>query len=276
MERVRAIMRGSDVNRPMHSTIAAAAGPIPCRNFLCGTLFYATDMAAQGMVITIDGPAGAGKSTVARRLAGRLGLDFLDTGAMYRGVAAAAIGGGINPADHAAVGELSRRMRIAFDWKADPPTLLIDGSPVTDRLRDPDVTAAVSEIASNGAVREVLVKAQREIGRAHPRLVTEGRDQGSVVFPDAAVKFYLDASPAVRARRRAEQLRAAGKPADEKQIFSQIVARDERDTKRIDGPLICPPDASRIDTSAMTLDQVVDHLAGLVAASASRRAGVPR
>lgn len=233
-------------------------------------------MAAQGMVITIDGPAGAGKSAVARRLASQLGLDFLDTGAMYRGVAAVAIGRGVEPADHREVGEMARGLKIVFDWKADPPTLLIDGAPVIDRLRDPDVTAAVSEIASNPAVREVLVKSQREIGNAHPRLVTEGRDQGSVVFPNAAVKFYLDASPVVRARRRAEQLRLAGKPADEMQILAQIVARDERDTQRIDGPLICPRDAMRIDTSAMSLGEVVDHLAGLVGRSVGGRVGAGR
>lgn len=221
-------------------------------------------MQTHALVITIDGPAGAGKSTVARQLAARLGLDFLDTGAMYRGLAAAAIDGGVDPADRHALADLAQRIRIAFDWAADPPRLEIDGRDVTHRLRDPDVTAAVGDVAANAPVRQVLVDAQRQIGRQHPRLVTEGRDQGSVVFPDAAVKFYLDASPQVRARRRAEQLREAGREADEQQILGQIVARDQRDSTRPDGPLICPHDAIRVDTSGMTLGQVVDHLAELV------------
>lgn len=211
-------------------------------------------------IITIDGPAGAGKSTVARRLAARLGIDFLDTGAMYRGVTAAAIDEGIDPADHEAVAALAERLHIRFSWTDDPPRLKIDGVDVTHRLRDADVTAAVSEVAGNPAVRRVLVRAQRWVAQEHPRLVTEGRDQGSVVFPQATVKFYLDASPQVRARRRAEQLRAAGHEADERKILQQILYRDERDSTRCDGPLMCPPDAVCIDTSDMTLDEVVEEL----------------
>jgi cytidylate kinase len=211
-------------------------------------------------IITIDGPAGAGKSTVARRLAQVLGLDFLDTGAMYRGVAAAVLQAGLNPSDHDPVGQLAEGLHIHFNWSTDPPRLIVDGLDVTHRLRDADVTSAVSDIASNPRVRQVLVKLQRWIGKEHPRLVTEGRDQGSVVFRDATVKFYLDASPQVRARRRAEQLQAAGREADEEKILQQILYRDERDSTRRDGPLICPEDAVRIDTSGMTLDDVVAEL----------------
>lgn len=212
------------------------------------------------MIVTIDGPAGSGKSTVARMLAGRLGVDFLDTGAMYRGVAAAALDRGVDPADPDALADLAGQLVIRFNWADDPPTLKIDGRDVTHRLRDADTTQAVSEVAQNKAVRQVLVRAQRWIGGQHPRLVTEGRDQGSVVFPEAAVKFYLDAKPEVRARRRARELREAGKPADEQQILQQIRYRDQRDKSRSDGPLICPPDAITIDTSDMTLEQVVDAL----------------
>lgn len=221
-------------------------------------------MSAQGhhtRIITIDGPAGSGKSAVARRLANRLGLEFLDTGAMYRGVAAAAIDRGIDPADPDAAGRLAEGLEIAFDWTADPPPLKIDGIDMTRRLRDADVTKAVSDIASNTRVRDVLVRSQRRIGREHPGLVTEGRDQGSVVFPDAPVKFYLDASPEVRARRRTEQLRSMGREADEQTILREIILRDERDLGRPTGPLARADDAIRIDSSDMTLDRVVEVLA---------------
>ncbi len=213
------------------------------------------------LIVTLDGPAGSGKSTVARLLAKRLGLEFLDTGAMYRGIAAAALARGINPrTEDYAVVELARNRSMHFDWQMDPPRLYVGETDVTDRLRDSDVTDSVSDIAAMGPVREVLVKRQQEIGQAHPRLVTEGRDQGSVVFPDAQAKFYLDASAIVRAKRRADQLRAAGRMVDIEQIRESIVNRDRKDSTRKDGPLICPDDARRIDTSDMTLDAVVDLL----------------
>jgi cytidylate kinase len=147
-----------------------------------------------------------------------------------------------------------------FDWACDPPCLHVGDREVTDRLRDTDVTSAVSDAAAIAGVRQVLVEHQRQIGADHPRLVTEGRDQGSVVFPKADVKFYLDASASVRARRRADQIRQAGKPVDLEAIRQNIVARDHKDTTRVDAPLICPDDAQRIDTSQMTLDQVLDDL----------------
>ncbi len=212
------------------------------------------------LIVTIDGPAGAGKSSVARRLARRLGIAFLDTGAMYRAVAAAAIDGGVDPTDYPATAELAESLHMRFVWDDDPPRLLVDGRDLTHRLRDPDVTRAVSDVASNGGVRRELVGQQRRIGAEHPRLVTEGRDQGSVVFPDAAVKFYLDATPEVRAHRRALQLREAGREADERKLLEQMRYRDERDRTRADGPLVCPGDAIVVDSSDMTLEQVVAHL----------------
>lgn len=219
----------------------------------------------QRLIITLDGPAGAGKSTVAWRLAKRLGLEFLDTGAMYRGLSAKCVERGIDPVgeDYAVV-ELARNSEFRFDWSHDPPRLSVGGTDVTDRLRDSDVTGQVSDVAAIPGVRQVMVREQRRMGQEHPRLVTEGRDQGSVVFPKAEVKFYLDASPGVRARRRAEQLRAAGKKVDLEQIREGILERDRKDSSRKDAPLICPEDALRIDTSQMSLEQVVDLLEGLV------------
>jgi len=221
----------------------------------------ASQPAIDQLIITIDGPAGSGKSTLARQLAQRLGLDFLDTGAMYRAIAAKAIERGIDlAAEPYYVVELARNCPLQFDWQADPPRLFARGVDVTDRLRDSDVTSAVSDVAAIGAVRHVLVENQRRIGTEHPRLVTEGRDQGSIVFPRAQVKFYLDASPAVRAHRRAEQLRELGKPVHLQDIRQNIIERDRKDSTRPDGPLICPDDATRIDTSEMSLDEVLDLL----------------
>ena len=218
-------------------------------------------LAMQRLIITLDGPAGAGKSTVAWRLAKRLGLEFLDTGAMYRGLSAKCVERGIDPVqEEYAVVELARHSVFRFDWAHDPPRLSVGGTDVTDRLRDSDVTGQVSDVAAISGVRQVMVREQRRMGEEHPRLVTEGRDQGSVVFPHAEVKFYLDASPAVRAKRRADQLKAAGKKVDLEQIRKNIMERDRKDSSRKDAPLICPDDAQRIDTSDMSLDEVIDLL----------------
>lgn len=214
----------------------------------------------QSIVITIDGPAGTGKSSVARTLAKALGLDFLDTGAMYRAAAAIAIDKGISPSDYEGVVREAMKGDLHFDWTRDPPTILAFGQPIDHRIRSADVAEIVSPIATIKLLREHMVKKQRIIAQQHPRLVTEGRDQGSVVFPDAAVKFYLDASPDVRARRRAEQLVASGHAADLGSITAEILDRDRRDSSRADGPLMCPKDAICVDTSDMSFDQVVRTL----------------
>lgn len=216
------------------------------------------------MIVTIDGPAGTGKSSVARALAARLGVDFLDTGAMYRAAAAIAIDHKIDWRDHGALVDRVREADVRFNWKADPPQIFAFGKPIEGRVRDADVTAIVSPVAGIPALRALMVSKQREIARLHPRLVSEGRDQGSVVFPDANVKFYLDASAEVRARRRAEQLRKAKVDADEAMILKDIVERDRSDMSRADGPLICPSDAERVDTSNLTRDEVVAHLERIV------------
>jgi cytidylate kinase len=216
------------------------------------------------LIVTIDGPAGTGKSSVARALARRLGLDFLDTGAMYRAAAAIALDENLidetGRADPQRLVDAVVRADLRFDWGTDPPTLLAFGRSIMRRLREPDVTAVVSPISAIAPLRRYMVQQQRQIGAAHPRLVTEGRDQGSVVFEDADVKFYLDASPRVRAQRRADQLRALGQPADLESLEREIEARDRSDAGRSEGPLVCPPGAHRIDTSDLAFEQVVDAL----------------
>jgi len=219
---------------------------------------------ASGLVITIDGPAGTGKSSVARLLARRLGLDFLDTGAMYRAASVVVLDAKIDVADQQRVVAAVRGADIRFDWTADPPSILAAGRCVADRIRGHDVTAIVSGVAAIGSLREVLVAQQRAIAAAHPRLVTEGRDQGSVVFPDAKVKIYLDASPLIRAQRRAAQLAEQGVAADVPTLEAEIARRDKLDSTRAVGPLVCPTDAVRLDTSVLNRDQVVDELERIV------------
>lgn len=214
-----------------------------------------------GKVVTIDGPAGSGKSSVAHQLASRLGWTFLDTGAMYRGLTAWALDRDINPARQPdEVVKLAAGIRMTFDWQSDPPELLIDDHPMGQRLRAMDTSASVSDVATLAGVRRVMVDQQRKIAQERSGLVTEGRDQGSVVFPDALVKFFLDAPATVRAARRTRELAAAGTKVDESAILAQIERRDERDRNRSDGPLICPDHAVVVDTGPMTLTEVVDHL----------------
>jgi cytidylate kinase len=223
----------------------------------------------QPIVITIDGPAGTGKSSVARALAKRLGLDFLDTGAMYRAAAAISIDRGILISETQLLVDTVKQADLHFDWSKDPPEILAWGRSMNSRVRDADVTAIVSPVAAIGSLREHMVAKQRVMARQHPRLVSEGRDQGSVVFPDASVKFYLDASAQVRARRRAQQLRAAGQAADEGRLLQDIVARDRGDMGRTDGPLIKPAGAVVVDTSGLEFGQVVEELEKIVRVKAA-------
>jgi cytidylate kinase len=259
------------------------------------------------IIVTIDGPAGTGKSTTARALARALGLEFLDTGAMYRAAAALVIDAGIDPASEAAVVECVARADLHFDWTRDPPEIyaacsrsgdesgaagtgatgataasggggrsrieLRCGTPLVQRIRAKDVEALVSPLSALPELRRHMVRKQQLIAAQHPRLVTEGRDQGSVVFPDALVKFFLSADASIRARRRAEQLRekliaAGGDPRsqnlDVREIERDLLARDARDAGRSEGPLTRPVDALDVDTTSLTFDQVVSHLANLV------------
>jgi cytidylate kinase len=212
------------------------------------------------VIITIDGPAGTGKSTLAHLLAKRLGLEFLDTGAMYRAAALIAIEQGIDPNDGERLAQTIDEADMHFDWKRDPPLLMVGQRDISQRIRDMDVSAIVSIVAAQRPVRQVLVEAQRRIASKHPRLVSEGRDQGSVVFPDAPLRFFLTAEVSVRAERRMAQLAAAGRDVDAQRVKRDIEERDHLDRTRPDGPLIRPQGAIDIDTGHGDAQEVVSRM----------------
>ncbi|MCA9185655.1 MAG: (d)CMP kinase [Pirellulaceae bacterium] len=207
------------------------------------------------MIITIDGPAGAGKSTVARALARRMGFRFLDTGAMYRAVALAARRRSMDWADAAALAELTRWLKI----EVGESHVYLDGEDVTCEIRSLEITAVIHHVADNPAIREQLVRLQRGIGETGD-FVTEGRDQGTVVFPHAECKFFLTASPQERAARRQKDLARRGEfvPIDE--VLSQQNDRDRRDIERKVGGLIAADDAIEFVTDGLSSEQVVDRL----------------
>ncbi len=208
------------------------------------------------MIVTIDGPAGSGKSTVARLLAEKLDVRYLDTGAMYRAVALAVVRAKINEKDTAAVAARARQVQIAFD----DDEVLLDGEPVSDAIRCPEVTAIASVVAANPDVRSVLVGMQRAVGECGS-LVTEGRDQGTVVFPDAEHKFFVTASVDARARRRHGELVSGGSSLTLETVTTQLRQRDSRDENRAHAPMKPAHDAVIVDTSDMSIAQVVETLA---------------
>jgi cytidylate kinase len=218
------------------------------------------------MIITIDGPAGTGKSTVALAVAERLSFDFLDTGAMYRAIALAAIRRQTDLQDARALTYVARHARIEFDWLVHPPSLYLNGEPVGHLLRAGDTTQAASFVAVVPAIRELMVTQQRQIGQERGNVVTEGRDQGTVVFPHAELKIYLDADPHERARRRVAQLRGRGETVDSNAILQDIISRDRRDATRSVGPLAIPTDAAVIDTTLLAEPQVVESIVAKVEA----------
>lgn len=198
--------------------------------------------------MAIDGPAGAGKSTIARRIADKLGYLYIDTGAMYRAVALWAIRRNIATSDMHRLEQLANESTI--DFVSGDGKVLLNGEDVTQAIRTPEVGQAASEVSLIPAVRRAMVAKQREIGE-RASVVMEGRDIGSVVFPDATVKIFLDALPQVRAERRATE---SDLPADV--VAEQIRARDRRDQTRPHSPLVQAPDAVYVDTSGMTIEQV--------------------
>jgi CMP/dCMP kinase len=208
------------------------------------------------LIIAIDGPAGAGKSTVGRALAKQLGLEYLDTGAMYRAVAHAALRRGIPVTDEAQVADLSRRL----DLTVGEAGVIVDGEDATTAIRSRDVTEAVSAVAANTPVREELRARQRRWAQERGGGVIEGRDIGSVVFPDATLKLYITASRRTRAERRVGEI---GGDLDE--VEASISERDRRDMTRVDGPLRPADGASVVDTTGLTVDEVVERVLELLA-----------
>ncbi len=213
---------------------------------------------SQHRVVAIDGPAGSGKSTVARAVAERLGLPYLDTGAMYRSVAFAALRARIDPADTEAVAARARDCRIELDPDG---TVRVDGVDATIEIRGPEVTRAVSLVAANPGVRTELRTRQREWLDAHGGGVLEGRDIGTVVVPDADLKVYLDADPEVRAARRSREV--GDLSYDE--VATELARRDALDEGRDDSPLATAADAVVIDTSELSIDEVVERIAEALA-----------
>lgn len=215
------------------------------------------------MIVAIDGPAGAGKSTVARELARRLGVGYLNTGSMYRALTVLALREGADVEDGPALGRLAAGHDIGLVAGGRSERVLLDGADVTDASRQAPVTAAVSQVAAHREVRERIVALQRSI-LASGDWVADGRDIGSVVCPDADVKVFLTADPGERARRRHAELVAGGRDVALDDVLQEIRTRDAFDSGRRESPLVVAEGATVVDTTALTQDEVVDRLAALV------------
>ena len=213
-----------------------------------------------GFVIAIDGPAGAGKSSVSKAVAQRMGFAMVDTGALYRCVALKALGEGISAGDDAALGAAAAAAEIAFITESDINRVFLDGVEVTTEIRRPEVSSMASKVSAQPAVRAALLDQQRRLGLRPPGAVLEGRDIGTVVFPNAPLKIFLTATPMERASRRAKDLKAAGESVDLDALVAQIAERDRRDSEREHAPLKCAHDGLELISDGLTIDQVVDRI----------------
>ena len=211
-------------------------------------------------IVAIDGPAGAGKSTVARRVAVSLGFAFVDTGAIYRTVALAALKEHIALHDGAALAAMTTRLKMHFETKQDGNLVFLDGEDVTASIRSREVSTAASEVSKHSALRANLLDTQRVLASQGAGAVLEGRDIGTVVFPNAQTKIFLDASEHERATRRAAELRGKGESVDFEELLEEIRERDERDRSRDVAPLKPADDAEIIDTTGLSIDDVVQRI----------------
>ena len=213
-------------------------------------------------IIAIDGPAASGKSTTARLVARELGYLYLDTGAMYRAVTLAAIRSGIPVTDETRIAEMAASLDIALQPQPEGVRVILEGKDVSSDIRLPEVTQQISPVAANPAVRAIMVESQREMGK-QGRIVIDGRDIGTVVFPDAGLKIYMKASAAERARRRVKELKQRGIQTDTAAIEQEIRNRDREDTTRIHGPLRQAKDAFVIDTTLLSIAEQVNRIVTL-------------
>jgi len=210
------------------------------------------------LLITVDGPAGAGKTTVSRMLADRLGYKYVDTGALYRGVALEVRRAGLNPKDEAGISRLCTTLSLKFRRKAGGSRLYVNGRDVSDLIRDPKISMLASAVSAKPAVRSFLLDVQRQIGK-DKGAVFEGRDMGTVVFPDADVKFYLSASPQVRAYRRFLELQS-DRPQTIEEVVRDMNRRDNDDSSRAVAPLKPARDAVFVDSTEISAEQVVAYM----------------
>lgn len=219
------------------------------------------------MIVAIDGPAASGKSTVAKALAQRLGLAYLDTGAMYRALAVEAVARGIDLSDNKALTQLAQEAEVSFEHEGDSPfptKVLVSGRDVTTEIRTPAIDKAVSPVSAAPGVRVAMVEQQRRIASEVPDTVLEGRDIGTTVFPDAEVKVYLTASAEERARRRTIDMERRGAGMTYAEVHADLLRRDAYDASREASPMTQAADAVGLDTTGMTIDEVVDAISLLI------------
>jgi cytidylate kinase len=215
------------------------------------------------VIVAIDGPSGAGKSTLAKRLAKELGFTYLDTGAMYRALALKVLRQGIDPGEEMSLAALLGQTEIDLHENGGRLKVLLDGVDVADLIRTPEVSQMASKVSARKIVRQRMMELQRAAG-AKGHVVAEGRDIGTVIFPEAEVKVYLDASVKERARRRFEELRASGRDVSFEETVSEMIERDRRDSERDLAPLCRAEDAVTVDSSALTADSVAERVMALI------------